>query len=188
MTTTQGAQPKKQQLDLITNGLNNRVVPRVVDQRIRAELSKGVTWQQACRITLELIKFPERRGTTQKITKNELLATLPQGRYTVPASRVSGLSAAVRDQGLYLHVIVRRRAEHLYIERVRGDVGHFDKIPLSTEDALAIAYHLNTGRNYIDCASRFADLFNRCPGCGQRHAGDETFSKRCQRKFGVTAA
>ena len=190
LTITQATQP---QINFITDliagkNLGETTRAKQVLARIAAsELTKA----EASKLIDELKTAKKLEATTPtasgKTPMQALLSQVPKSRYAVSTDSIDLGLVDENVNGDYIFVEVREYMDSLYIRRLHGAPGGFNRTKLSFADTKVIVDVI--AKNPLEHTQKFGELYACCGKCGadltDQTSRELKLGPTCRKEFGV---
>ena len=116
----------------------------------------------------------------------ELLKEVPKSKYAVPMDEVD-LALEEKVNGAFIFVEIREYMNNVYIRRLHGAPGHFNRSRLSAKDTHVIVNLIK--KNPLEYTQKFGELYSCCGKCGAELTDDVSRSLKlgptCRKEFGM---
>lgn len=116
----------------------------------------------------------------------ELLREVPKAKYAVPMDEVD-LALEEKVNGDIIFVEIREYMNNVYIRRLHGAPGHFNRSRLSAKDTHVIVNLIK--KNPLEYTQKFGELYSCCGKCGaeltDQVSRDLKLGPTCRKEFGM---
>lgn len=116
----------------------------------------------------------------------QLLGEVPKAKYAIPMDEIDlGLQETVN--GEYIFVEIREYMNNVYIRRLHGAPGSFNRTRLSSGDIKVIVNHIKKAP--LEYTQKFGELYSCCGKCGAELTDDTSRALKlgptCRKEFGM---
>lgn len=144
---------------------------------------------EASKIIDELKVLPVSKAASYALGKSELqqlLSEVPKAKYAVPMDEID-LAIEEKVNGEFIFVEIREYMNNVYIRRLHGAPGHFNRSRLSAADTKLIVNQIK--KTPLEYTQKFGELYSCCGKCGAELTDDVSRSLKlgptCRKEFGM---
>jgi hypothetical protein len=123
---------------------------------------------------------------TGKSPIQELLNEVPKAKYAVPMDEVD-LALTEKVNGDHIFVEIREYMNNVYIRRLHGAPGHFNRSRLSVADTQVLVNIIK--KSPLEYTQKFGELYSCCGKCGaeltDQVSRDLKLGPTCRKEFGM---
>lgn len=116
----------------------------------------------------------------------ELLKEVPKAKYAIAMDEID-LAIDEKVNGSFIFVEIREYMNNVYIRRLHGAPGNFNRSRLSAKDTALLVNHIK--KNPLEYTQKFGELYSCCGKCGAALTDDLSrelkLGPTCRKEFGM---